>query len=100
MENSRARIWALCVGLSADLGRGNTPAVRPWCILGAHCVTTLENPTQCYEPGNVRYREFLRSMEMPEEFIELHRKTTLPIVWVPLDTAANATVLPQNRNPK
>jgi len=47
-----------------------------------------------------RYREFLRSMEMPEEFIELHRKTTLPIVWVPLDTAANATVLPQNRNPK
>ena len=66
----------------------------PGAILGAHCVTTLENPTQCYEPGNVRY------MEMPEEFIELHRKTALPIVWVPLDTAANATVLPQNRNPK
>ena len=83
-------IWA--AGLPRLFGHG--------AILGAHCVTTLENPTQCYEPGNVRYREFLRSMEMPEEFIELRRKTTLPIVWVPLDTAANATVLPQNRNPK
>ena len=59
----------------------------PGAILGAHCVTTLENPTQCYEPGNVRY------MEMPEEFIELHRKTALPIVWVPLDTAASALAI-------
>ena len=76
-------IWA--AGIPRLFGHG--------AILGAHCVTTLENPTQCYEPGNVRYREFLRSQEMPEEFIELHRKTTLPIVWVPLDTAASALAI-------